>query len=146
MSSGGGKSEFLNLTPFIDLFSTLIIFLIMTAVWNSIEALSTNVENITSDPSSTPDNPPPKKVALSAAIMPDRVEFAEDDKSEKIPMVNGEIDVNAIGTYLAVWRAKYPDRKDIILNTANTVPYRHMITVFDTLVGNGWPDVGVNTQ
>jgi biopolymer transport protein ExbD len=144
-SSSSTKAEFLNLTPFIDLFSTLIIFLIMAAAWNQIEALSTNVESATT--SSEPSEPnPQKKVLLAVTILDDRIEMSEDENSFRIPLSGGEINAEQILQKLAEWRTKYPDRKDMVLNTANTVPYKHLVKTFDTIVGGGWPDVGVNTQ
>lgn len=134
----------LNLTPFIDLFSTLICFLLMTAVWNQIEALSTNVDSVTS--SDTPAPPDPNKVNLTVTILQDRIEMAENETAYKFPIEKGELPVEKMKRALEVWREKYPDRKDIVLNTENEIPYKYMITTFDTLVGNGWPDVGVNTQ
>lgn len=139
------KSEFLNLTAFVDLFSTLVIFLLMTAVWNQIASLSTNVENATSS-SAPQDPPPPKKVNLAVSLFEDRLEMLEDEASTPIPYVNGDIDVNQVEAALDGWKQKYPDRKDIILNTSNPVAYRLMIKTFDTIVGKDWSDVGVNTQ
>lgn len=138
------KSEFLNLTPFVDLFSTLVIFLLMTAVWTQIASLSTNAENATSN--SNPNTPPPeKKVQLIANIFTDRLELKEDEAATNIPLVNGDVDTTKLEEVLAAWRLKYPDRKDIILNTENKAPYRLMIKTFDTMVGKDWPDIGVNT-
>lgn len=144
MSGKNTKSEFLNLTPFVDLFSTLVIFLLMTAVWTQISALSTNAENTTSA-ATPPPEPPVKKVQLAANVYLDRVEMREDEVAEAVPHVGGVVDTTKLSELLARWRAKYPERKDIILNTANEVPYNLMIRVFDTMVGNDWPDVGVNT-
>lgn len=138
------RSEFLNLTAFVDLFSTLVIFLLMTAVWNQIASLSTDGENTTS--SSALQDPPPKKVNLAVSLFEDRVEMLEDEASTRIPYVNGNVDVSQVEATLDLWRQKYPDRKDIILNTSNPVAYRLMIKTFDTIVGKDWSDVGVNTQ
>ena len=144
MSGKDTKSEFFNLTPFVDLFSTLVIFLLMTAVWTQISALSTNAENTTSA-ATPPPEPPVKKVQLAANIFLDRVEFREDEEAVAVPHIAGAVDTQKVGELLSRWRVKYPDRKDIILNTANEVPYNMMIRLFDTMVGSDWPDVGVNT-
>ena len=138
------KSEFLNLTPFVDLFSVLVVFLLMTAVWTQIAALSTDVENTTSN--SDPNHTPPKKVVLSATLTGDHIDLKEDEAVQAIPVMGGDFDVTQLQAILKVWRTKYPDRKDIILNSEDKVPYKTMIKVFDTMVGNDWPDVGVNTM
>lgn len=147
MASKRGTED-MNLTAMIDLFSTLIIFLLMTAVWNQIDSLSTNVDSVTASdtPAANPE-PEKKKAMLSVTILTDRVEMAEDETINRFPLIPGaKIDLDRMKNLLDTWRAKYPDRKDIILHTHNEAPYQHLIQVFDFMVGNGWPDVGVNTQ
>ena len=56
MAGGGGNEP--NLTPFIDLFSVLICFLLMTAAWLQLESMQTNIEKATT--SSAPSSPPPE--------------------------------------------------------------------------------------
>lgn len=144
MSAAGGDDN-LNLTPFIDLFSTLICFLLMTAVWNTISALSTNVENSTSASEPQPE-PKDKKVDLSVTLYQDRVQFMEATKPLDIPLLGANLDDNRIIAQLRLWKAKYPDRKDIVLNSANNTAYGKMISLFDMIVGEDFPEVGVNTQ
>jgi len=137
-------NEDLNLSPFIDLFSTLVVFLLLTAVWNQLSSLTTNIESSTSS-----DTPPPKekKVSLGLTIFRDHVQLLEDNKATKINhLTGGMVNIEQVVYYLQDWRSRYPERKDITLNTANTTSYGQMIHVFDTLVGQGFPEVGVNTQ
>lgn len=155
MGAGGGKDD-LNLVPFIDLFSVLICFLIMTAVWNQIEALSTNVDNVTSsDNAASQENPNQKKETLTVTLLKDRMEMAESvsmgartlrEKNYKIANIGPEIDVAKMARVLDDWKKRYPNKKDVILNTDNQILYNKLIQVFDALVGAGYPDVGINTQ
>lgn len=155
MGAGGGKDD-LNLVPFIDLFSVLICFLIMTAVWNQIEALSTNVDNVTSsDNAAAKEDPNKKKETLTVTLLKDRMELGESvsigartltEKNYKIANLGPEVDLAKMQIVLASWRKKYPEKKDIILNTDNQIIYKRLIDVFDSLVGAGFPDVGINTQ
>jgi biopolymer transport protein ExbD len=144
MSGGGSSEENLNLTPFIDLFSVLVIFLISTAVWQQLSSLSTNIENSTSS-----DNPVPKEkeVSLSITLLADKVQLLESEKTTDIPYLpTQEIDRERLKSSVETWRTRFPDKKDVTLNTANTVAYGKMIAVFDIVVGAGFPNVGVNTQ
>lgn len=146
-----GKKEVnveLMLTPCIDLFTMLVCLLLTTAVWNKINSLSTNTSNVTASDSDTPpEKEPEKKVNLAITIMRGHIELAEDGRGIKIShLSSGDVDLERLKVELANLRTRYPERKDLILNTENQVPYNHLIRVFDTLVGNGWPDVGVNTQ
>ncbi len=155
MSAGSSKDD-LNLVPFIDLFSTLIVFLIMTAVWSQLETLSTNVDSVTSsDGAAANEDPNARKESLLVTILKDRVEMGENvtqggrviaEKNYKIANVGNGIDQSKMQRVLENWRSKYPNKKDVILNTENQIVYNQMIQTFDMLVGAGFPDVGVNTQ
>lgn len=148
MGGGGGDGE-LNLSAFMDLMAVLVVFLLLTAAWVQIEALSTNVENVTASDGPAPDTPPEKKVVLMLTILKSELRMTEDEKATPIPITltpEGNLNTDRLKQVLQEWRARYPDRKDVVLTTENEIPYRHMITAFDTLVGEGWPDVGVSTQ
>lgn len=155
MGAGGGKDD-LNLVPFIDLFSVLICFLIMTAVWNQIEALSTNVDSVTSsDGAAAQENPNQKKETLTVTLLKDHMEMAENvtmgarvlrEKNYKIANIGLNVDLPKMDRVLNDWKKRYPNKKDIILNTDNQILYDRLIKVFDALVGAGYPDVGINTQ
>lgn len=136
----------LKMTPFIGLFALLVCMLLVTAVWNHVSALSTNSQNSTA--SSDPSPPPQKKkVQLSVTILKSFIEMAEDAKGKKIRhKTTLNIDKDQLVAALGQWRIKYPDRKDVILNTENGVTYNMLVETFDTLVGAGWHDVGVSTQ
>jgi len=144
MAGGGGGQYELNLTPYIDLMSTLIVFLLMTAVWNQIAVLSTDSSSTTA--SDTPSQPDPNRVNLSVTIMPGFLELAENQKVTRIPHTNGKVDRARLAEALKLWKGRYPDRSDVILNSENSVTYQMLISTFDELVGNEFPDVGVSTQ
>jgi biopolymer transport protein ExbD len=134
----------LNMTPFIGLFALLVCNLLLTAVWNHLTALETNTENSTA--SEQLDEPDPNKVNLSVTILKSGVEMSENSTGVKIPHSGDSVFVDGVVAKLKDWRMKYPDRKDIILNTENGVSYKMLVTVFDTLTGEGWHDVGVSSQ
>lgn len=155
MGAGGGDDD-LNLVPFIDLFSVLICFLIMTAVWNQIEALSTNVDSVTSsDGAAARENPNQRKETLTVTLLKDRMEMSENvsvgartlrEKNYKIAYLGPNLDHDKINRVLNDWKRRYPNKQDIILNSDNQILYDRLIKVFDALVGAGYPDVGINTQ
>ncbi len=147
MSASSGDDE-LNLVPFIDLFSVLICFLLMTAVWMNIDSLSTNTSQVTSsDQENSP--PPPDQVNLSVTILANEIHMTANQQVRRLYLVTdaeGRPQLAQMVEVLDEWRKLYPDKKEVTLNTENKVMYQTMISVFDTLVGNGWPDVGVSTQ
>ena len=147
MGGGGGKRNVnveLNLVPFIDLLSTLICFLLITAVWSQISVISTNTSQTTTSDSPTP--PDDKKVDLNVSILLDHIEAAEGTNITKIPYVNGEPDYKTLLTLLDGWKAKYPDRTDLVLHSDSQAIYKYLIRIMDTAAEAHFEDVGVNTN
>ncbi|MCB0391739.1 MAG: biopolymer transporter ExbD [Bdellovibrionales bacterium] len=135
----------LNMTPFIGLFALLVVMLLLTAVWNHILALSTNTSSTTASDEATP--PDPNRVDFHVTILTDKIELKAGKSPSSVPHLSGGIiDKNRMIQILEYWKSLYPDRSDVILSTSDAVTYNQLIETFDTLVGNGWPDVGVSTQ
>jgi biopolymer transport protein TolR len=148
MAGGGGSEP--NLTPFIDLFSVLICFLLMTASWLHLETMQVQTEK-KKEPSASaaPTEPPPpedkeKKTKLVVFIHPDKVTALEDEIATDIPNQAANMDIDRLKVVLAGWRQKYPAKKDIIVNTDNAVTYGMMIKMYDFLIATDWSDVGIN--
>lgn len=133
----------LNLTPFIGLFAMLVVMLLLTAVWNRVFTFSSNTSNVTAGDGMTETE---RQTQLSVTILVDQIEMAENQKATPVPHIQGRLDLGRVSQVLSQWRQKYPNKKDIILNTDNRIAYYQLIEVFDLLVGQDWPDVGVNTQ
>ena len=144
MAAGGGEEP--NLTPFIDLFSVLICFLLMTAAWLQLESLQTNIEAATSkEPSDEPPPPPdPNKVNLTVALGKTSTILTEKENKKEVPKVNGEINEKAIVGILSEWKKKYPQKNDVVVNSESGVFYGELISIYDLLIQTGWPDVGIN--
>jgi biopolymer transport protein TolR len=146
VAAGGGGHE-PNLTPFIDLFSVLICFLLMSTAWINLEVLPTRVEQATQ--SDTPSNPAPPnddKVKLAVDLMPSEILLREGQEVHRFISDTPELDVRGVVKMLAIWKEKYPATSDIVLNTGATVKYGDMIKIYDLLVQNNFPDVGINPQ
>ncbi len=146
---GGGKSANfeLNLVPFIDLFSTLICFLLITAAWQNMETINTgappkSVENL-EDNSPPPPPDPVKKTVLTVTLFADRIDTGEDEVIQSLPHVNGSPNYSGLAGILNDWKKKYPDRKDLILATDNRAPYKHLISLMDLFIERKFPEVGI---
>src|SRR5690606_23766475 len=128
----------------------------MTAVWNQIEALSTNVDSTTSsDSAAANEDPNKRKETLTVTVLKNRVEMSESvsvgartlsERNYKIRNLGSQIDLQKVDRVLQSWRKKYPKKEDVIVNTDNQILYNKLIQIFDVLVGAGYPDVGINTQ
>ncbi|MEC9283528.1 MAG: biopolymer transporter ExbD [Bdellovibrionota bacterium] len=140
-------NEELNLTPFIGLFAMLVVLLLLTAVWNQIEVLSTNSANSTaSNNPSPPSEPEKEKIDLSVSVLEDKVQVSLNSQANYFPILDSEINKDQLSNYMKKVKNRYPEKSDVLLYTDNRIPYRHLIEVFDLLVGVGFQDVGVSTQ
>lgn len=148
MAGGGGNEP--NLTPFIDLFSVLICFLLMTAAWVQLESMPTSIEKTTTSDAPPSEAPPPlndeKKVSLAVTLFKDRVVLKENETETVIPHVGAQVEQERLQSILSQWRQRFPQKKDVVLNTSAGVLYGDMIKMYDLLVSSDWPDVGINPQ
>lgn len=147
---GGGKSANveLNLVPFIDMFSVLICFLLMTAAWNGLESINTGAPPKSVDLRDDNEPPPPPKpekpkVVLTVTLYTDRLDIGEDNRIQSFPHMAGQPDYTKLTQALAEWKRRYPDRKDLILATENRAPYKHLIQLMDTFIAGDFPEVGI---
>jgi biopolymer transport protein ExbD len=143
----GGKRDVnaeLNLVPYIDLLSTLICFLLLTAVYNQIASISTNASDATASESATPLDP--NRVDLSVSVFLDRIEAKIGAEVIPIPHRGDDIDKTSLLKVLTNIKNRFPDRKDITLNSDSQAQYKLLISTMDTLAEADFPDIGVNTQ
>lgn len=144
---GGGKRDVnaeLNLVPYIDLLSTLICFLLLTAVYNQIASISTNASEATASESATP--PDPNRVDLSVSLFLDRIEAKIGTEVVPVPHRGDDIDKEALLQVLTNIKNRFPDRKDMTLNSDSQAQYKLLISTMDALAEADFPDIGVNTQ
>lgn len=140
-------NEELNLTPFIGLFAMLVVLLLVTAVWNTVEVLPTNTSNSTASSAPTPQVPDNKpKLDLSVTVLVDKIQVSVNSKPYFFNFNNGEIVEEGFVQYLETLKVSFPEKNDVVLYTDNRVPYKHLVQTFDLLIGAGFPDVGVSTQ
>ncbi|MBX2994026.1 MAG: biopolymer transporter ExbD [Bdellovibrionaceae bacterium] len=144
---GGDKRNVnsdLNLVPYIDLLSTLICFLLITAVWQQIDAMSTTA----SDPNaaSAPSTPDPNRVDFSVSLYQDRIEAAAGPQKSSFPFMGGQPDYQSLIALLQTWKQRWPDRHDVTLHSDSQAPYKNLIGLMDALAEAEFSDVGINTH
>lgn len=149
MAGGGGNEP--NLTPFIDLFSVLICFLLMTAAWIQLESMPTTIEKKPTDaiadaPAPEPEKDDKKKTKLEVILDKNKVVLKEDELATDVNNADGSFDKDRIQPILAKWRAKYPEKKDVVLSSESSVTYGDLIHMYDLLIISDWPDVGINPR
>ncbi len=169
--SGGsrGKKSLdveIPLVPFIDLLCSLIVFLLMTAVWTQISRLELKQGNAAPDQL---ENPPPEKkelVDLRVEVHEKGFTIVENNKIEnpipctQEPCTTAEKKKNEDGieieeltsfydyavllTKLKETKDKYKDQKNLVVVVADGVPYNEMIHTMDTALEAGLDGLSVS--
>ena len=147
-SSRGERRKFadnLNLVPFIDLFSTMIIFLLATVIWDQLAGIQTSLGS--SGQSSTTSIKTPdeivKKVTSNVKITvgENYIELFDSGKSERINKVDGVFDLSPLETFVKASRLKYPTKSDIVIYAADTARYDDVVLVLDQCLGQQFSDL-----
>ncbi|NCN28004.1 hypothetical protein GW915_10550 [bacterium] len=153
---GVGRREFpsnLNLVPFIDLFSTIIIFLIITAVFDRLATLEINLatENASSITVPTPDLKKieaVRKVTIrkdsmvlfdSGRVQTIKKESTVNDEGEEVTEFNYEL----VGQFMAEARQRDPEGKNIVVFSDDKAIYADLVKVLDFALSESFTDLVV---
>jgi biopolymer transport protein TolR len=144
--SGGKKSvDFqLNLVPFIDLLSVLISFLLMTSVWTEISKIDVKQEAL--DPEAEP-TPPPEEEQLELSVMIRETGYAVTKKGgeivKEIAKSPGGYDTKGLEEVLKQVTQEYPENKDVIVSSEDSIAYKELIRVMDLCIAHNLKGISV---
>ena len=132
----------LNLVPFIDLLSVCITFLLLTAVWTQVQALS--IDQGVADPATeTADAEVPLTVHLSA----DGIWLGRDSESgTTLPIAGGVYDWGRVLAAVRADRALHTDARDAVIVTDDGVQYEHMIHALDLTRAEGYAKTAISGE
>jgi biopolymer transport protein TolR len=134
-SGSGGKKPVdfeINLIPCIDLFSVLIAFLLMTAVWTEIAKI-----DVKQKPNMPSEDQPEEKdeKPLNLTVFVKANGYTVTKKSvivKEIEKKGDEWDSITLSEVLKGVSAEHPENHDVTVKSEDTVPYQQLITVMDT--------------
>lgn len=147
-NSGGGRRSTidLNLTPFIDLMSVCIIFLLITAVWTQVSMIQIG-SSIYGKKNNDDKNPPPPM-----AEIPFRVDVRHEGyriqigrNSLSIPKKGEEYDQEKFIAELKKIKELYPEKNDAVITVLDELPYDSLIKGMDGLLHSGFAEISVAT-
>lgn len=137
----------LNLVPFIDLFSTLIIFLLATAVWDQLASVPVTLGTSDSNPIKLPSNPSDLKkinADLKVSINKDEIILIEMGKSTRIAREDLiPTDFSQVQEFAAAARVKFVDKKDVVLEMADESVYSDLVVVMDKFLAEDFDQLVV---
>jgi len=118
----------LLLVPMIDIFTVLVTFLLMTAVFSRTVILQLNMP-----PPQTQFRDPPPGLQLEIIVRKDRMDVADRNSGPLAPFPNAATGYNYDGLtdYLKRVKAKFPEKTDATVLLEHDTPYDILVQVMD---------------
>jgi biopolymer transport protein ExbD len=118
----------LLLVPMIDIFTVLVTFLLMTAVFSKTVVLQLNLPA-----SQTEFKEPPPGLQLEVLVRKDLIQVADRNTGPLATMPNNAngYDYDTLTTYLKRVKAKFPEKTDATLLLEQDTPYDILVQVMD---------------
>jgi biopolymer transport protein ExbD len=146
------KPAELLLVPMIDIFTVLVTFLLMTAVFSRTVILQLNLP-----PPNTTWKEPPPGLQLEVMVRKDLLQVADRNTGPlaTFPNVASGYDYDDLTEYLKRVKAKFPDKTDASILLEPDTPYDTLVQVMDRVrvfeVGQGmntvqaelFPDISI---
>jgi biopolymer transport protein ExbD len=127
--------ELLNLTPMMDVFTVLVVFLLITAVFTSITIMDLSVP--TSAGASASNKP---NFAIEVIVRKAGLEIANGRAVEAaIPKKDGKYDLQLLSEILDRLKARYPEKEDATVLMEPKIEYDYLVQVMDTVRGDKTP-------
>ena len=127
--------EVLNLTPMMDVFTVLVVFLLITAVFTSITIMELSVPTNTGATASNKPN-----FAIEVIVRKSGLEIANGRSVEAaIPKKDDKYDLAKLSELLLALKAQYPDKEDATVLMEPKVEYDHLVQVMDAVRGASTP-------
>lgn len=147
IDDGKGKKSAnveLNIVPVIDLMSVLIVFLLITAVWNQISMiqLGTSVYGQKSE-NELKEKPKNLEIALRVDIKASGFVVLIGNKTIQIPKIDEEYDTATLGAELKSIKERYPEKSDLFLSVDDELEYESMVKGMDTAIMEGFDQIAV---
>jgi len=124
------KPAELLLIPMIDIFTVLVTFLLMTAVFSRTVILELKLP-----PSNAEFTPPPPGLQLEVIVRKDGL--VVDDRNSgplaSFPNVAGGYDYEALSRYLQQVKSKFPDKTESTVLLEPDIPYDVVVQVMDRM-------------
>src|SRR6516225_1859926 len=122
------KPAELLLVPMIDIFTVLVTFLLMTAVFSRIAIMQIDL------PSSVSAKPEEPKFRLEVIVRQDGFELSDGKQAiGTIPKANGAYDLNALTEGVLAVKREHPTSEDASVLSEPKVPYDELVQVMDAI-------------
>ena len=142
----GGKKPVdseLNLVPYIDLLTCMVVFLLMTAVWTQLARIDVTQKGQAQSAEQTDEKPP--ETRLVVVINEDGFLIAGGAAGDQKPIKKkeGKYDYDTLSAILKEVKKTYPDKRDVHIASDDTIQYQFVIQTMDTALTAQFPDIAL---
>ncbi|NJO12667.1 MAG: biopolymer transporter ExbD [Gammaproteobacteria bacterium] len=125
-----GQGEEINLVPMIDIFTVLVTFLLMTAVFYRTVVLELNLPV-----AQTESTPPEPTLQLEILVRKAKLEVADRGSGLLTEFANGATgyELVKLTDYLKRVKERYPEKLDATILLEPDVPYDTLVQVMDAV-------------
>lgn len=135
-----------NLVPFIDLMSVLVIFLLITAVWTQVSMIqigSSIYGKRTSDKNVEP--PPRAEIPFRVDVKPFGHRVNIGRIVVDVPKKQGQYDLERLFSELKVIKDQYKEKVDCVITMSDELAYVNLVNAMDMLLRAGFPQISIST-
>lgn len=146
-SNGRSSNVDLNLVPFIDLMSVMIIFLLITAVWTQVSMIQIGSSIYGKKTSEEITPPPPRaEIPFRLDVQANGFQVLIGQRKFTVPNVNEGYDQETLIEKLKQIKEIYPEKEDAVITVLDELSYGSLIVGMDALLVAGFPMISVATQ
>ena len=142
---GGRKSvdSELNLVPYIDLLTCMVVFLLMTAVWTQLARIDVTQKGQAQSAEQTDEKPP--ETRLVVVVNDDGFLIAGGAAGDQKPIKKkeGKYDYDTLSAILKEVKKTYPDKRDVHIASDDGIQYQYIIMTMDTALTAQFPDIAL---
>jgi biopolymer transport protein TolR len=143
--SGRAVNVDVNLVPFIDLMSVLIVFLLISAVWSQVSMIQIG-SSVYGKKTPQEVTPPPRvEIPFRLDVRADGYRIVIGQQIVQIPKLNAQYDQERLNTEVKRIKTIYPDKMDAVITIADELKYQFLIEGMDALLSSGFPEISVAT-
>lgn len=150
IDDGGNKGRSanvdVNIVPFIDLMSVLVIFLLITAVWTQVSMIQIGSSIYGKRSSDDKVEPPPRaEIPFRLDIKDFGYNMVVGRQEMQIPKLNDKYDQVRLLAELKKVKETYPDKQDCVVTMSDHLEYLNLIAGMDSLLQAGFPQLSIAT-
>lgn len=135
-----------NLVPFIDLMSVLVIFLLITAVWTQVSMIQIGSSIYGKKTGDDKVEPPPRaEIPLRVDILTSGFRILVGRQETVVEKTGDEYNTIKLGEELKKIKEIYPDKEDCVLSMSDELAYVNLISGMDVVLQSGFSQISIAT-